>query len=55
MFKTNNRAKYNLNISVELVKAGDIWNGDITVKVNGRTYTESFVDIEHNEMVLRVE
>ena len=33
----------------------NIWNGDITVKVNGRIYTESFADIEQNEMAIRVE
>lgn len=55
VFKTNNWANYNLDIKVELVKAQDIWNGDITVKVNGRSYTESVVDLEHNEMAIRVE
>lgn len=55
VFKTNALAKYNLDIGVDIVKAGEVWNGDILVKVNGRTYTESFVDIEHNAMTIRVE
>lgn len=55
VFKTNWWKKYNLDISVNIYKAEEMWNGDITVKVNGRTYTESFVDIEHNEMSIRVE
>lgn len=55
VFKTNALAKYNLDIGVDIVRAGDVWNGDITVKVNGRTYAESFVDIEHNAMTIRVE
>ncbi len=55
VFKTNNWANYNLDIKVELIKVQNIWNGDITVKVNGRIYTESFADIEQNEMAIRVE
>ena len=55
VFKTNNWANYNLDIKVELIKVQNIWNGDITVKVNGRSYTESVVDLEHNEMAIRVE
>lgn len=55
VFKTNALVKYNLDIGVDIVKAGEVWNGDISVKVNGRTYTESFADIEHNAMMIRVE
>ncbi len=55
VFKTNIRARYNLDIKVELIKVQDIWNGEITVKVNGRTYTESFEDLKRGEMVIRVE
>ena len=55
VFKTNSWAKYSLDINVNIYNAEEMWNGNITVKVNGRTYTEDFVDIEHNEMAIRVE
>lgn len=55
LFKTNNWRGYHLDIHVDLVKEGETWNGYVTIKVDGRTYTETFTDIAHNEMVIRVE
>lgn len=55
VFKTNIYDRCRLDINVDIVKEEGMWNGDITVKANGRTYRETFADIEHNEIMLRVE
>lgn len=54
-FKTNQMTIDKLNIKVELHEADGIWNADVVVETDGRTYEEKFCNIVENGMGIRVE
>lgn len=54
-FKTNQMTIDTLNIKVELYESDGIWNADVVVETDGRTYEENFCNIVENGMGIRVE
>lgn len=55
VFKTNWYKIYVINIDIDVYEDNGIWNADITADTNGRTYQDTFYDIENNAIEMRVE
>ncbi len=55
VFKTNWYKIYVINMDIDVYEDNGIWNADITVDTNVRTYQDTFYDIENNAIEMRVE
>lgn len=55
VFKTNWYKLYIINIDFDIYEDNGVWNADVSVKTNLKTYQETFYDIENNAIEMRVE
>lgn len=55
VFKTNWYKMYVTDIEIDIYEDNGVWNADVSVEINNRTYQETFYDIENNAIEMRVE
>ena len=55
VFKTNWYDMYIIDIDIDIYEDICVWNADVSVEIDNRTYQETFYDIENNAIEMRVE
>lgn len=55
VFKTNWYRMYIMDIDIDIYEDNGVWNADVLVEIDNRTYQETFYDIENNAIEMRVE
>lgn len=55
VFKTNWYRMYIIDIDIDIYEDNGVWNADVSVEIDNRTYQETFYDIENNAIEMRVE
>ena len=55
VFKTNWYDMYIIDIDIDIYEDIGVWNADVSVEIDNRTYQETFYDIENNAIEMRVE
>lgn len=55
VFKTNWYRMYIMDIDIDIYEDNGVWNADVSVEIDNRTYQETFYDIENNAIEMRVE
>lgn len=55
LFKTNWYRANVIDIDIKVYEADGVWNADVSVTTNLRTFRESFSDIENHAIEMRVE
>lgn len=55
VFKTNWYKMYVTGIEIDIYEDNGVWNADVSVEIDNRTYQETFYDIENNAIEMRVE
>lgn len=55
VFKTNWNRMYVVDINIDISEDNGVWNADVSVEIDNRTYQETFYDIENNAIEMRVE
>ncbi len=55
VFKTNWHKMYDVDIDINIYEDNGVWNAEVSVKTNLTTYKETFYNIEHQAIEMRVE
>ncbi len=55
VFKTNWHKMYDVDIDINIYEDNGVWNADVSVETNLTTYQQTFSNIEHKAIEMRVE